>query len=143
MIPVEPLGSGSSRLMLSESLTPVCQLSAQGQDGAGLAGCCCSSFPPGPCLHFPRFEFYKNISKSHDAAAAGKSHHLIKLPLLRYRDRAKVPSSKSPSFPREEVAISAPGTLGEIQHWSESGDDNQFKETENQRVFCSPGDTNI
>ena len=88
--------------------------------------------------------FTKNILKSHDAAAtSGKSHHLIKLPLLRYRDWAKVPSSKSLSFPREEVAISAPGTLGGIQHWSESGDDNQFKETKNQGVFCSPGDTNI
>ena len=42
------------------------------QDGAGLAGCCCSAFPPGPCLHFPRFEFYKNISKSHDGGVGGE-----------------------------------------------------------------------
>ena len=39
----------------------------------------------------------------------GKSHHLIKLALRRYRDGHRVPSSKSP--PREEVAISAAGTL--------------------------------
>ena len=67
---------------------------------------------PSPVCNSQGFNIIYNNKKIFQIprlVGGGKSHHLIKLPLPRYRDGARVPSSESPQ--REEIAISAAGTL--------------------------------
>ena len=119
-------------MLVSESVCPVLVSEQDGRDDSSLDHR--SGSPPMSCVQFPRFQFkYLQIPR----LVSEIFHHSIKLPLLRYREGIKVPSSKSSPFPGEEIAISVADTLEGIQPWPESGRANQFKETENGEPFCS------